>query len=219
MAQWLKTITDYDFSGIKQYAQYRDNDILTQWCNCLNDYIGNGLSKFFNTLAKNINLTDDEVGSYSFYYLRHYFGIFSGSIDLGTYVSNFYDSGYMKYESVDGEGKAFKYDDISIDASAGLAKEMDFYPIIAAISTWSLDRRHEVLNIPAIADLLQRIYRAFGQGELDLNTIKFVDTSRNLVVQLPNIAVWRFISKLSSYDLLFFNLPLDNSVRFEVITA
>lgn len=220
MAQWLKDIglTDYDFSEVKPYAQYKDIDIIHEWCDCLNTYIGNGLNTFFKTLDKNLNLTDDQVGAYSFYYLRYYFGIFSGSIDLGTYVSNFYDSGYIKYESSDEEGKPYKYDSVSVDNTGGMSSALDFYPIIAAIASWSLDRRHEVLNIPAIADLLQRISKAFGLGELDLNTVKFDDTSRNLVVTLPNVSVWRFVARLSSYDLLFFNLPICNSVQFQVAT-
>lgn len=216
MAQMLKDITDYDFTEIKPYAQYKDNDVLQEWCKCLNDFIADGLNTFFNEFKKNLNLTDEEVGAYSFFYLRYYFGIFSGSIDLGTYVSNYYDSGYIKYESTDSEGKSYKYDSSSMDNTGGMDSNVDFYPIIAAIAAWSLDRRHEVLNIPAIADLLQRISRAFKQGELDLNTVSFSDANRNLVVTLPNTAVWRFVSKLSKYDLLFFNLPICNSVQLEV---
>lgn len=219
MAKWLESITDYDFNGIKPYVQYKDVDAIHEWCDCLNEYIALGLNKFFETFAENINLTDKNVGSYSFYYLRYYFGMFSGAIDLGTYISNFYDSGYIKYESVDDDNKPYKYDSVSADNSGGMVGILDFYPIIAAIAAWSLDRRHEILNIPAIADLLQRINRAFGYDELDLNTIKFVDTDRNLVVKLPSESRWRFISRLSAYDLLFFNLPICNSVRFEVTTT
>lgn len=218
MPQWVKAITDYNFSGIKPFVQYKDIDAIQEWCECLNAYIANGLDKFWAKFKENITLTDKNVGAYSFYYLRYYFGMFSGAIDLGTYIQNFYDSGYIKYEGTDDEGQTYKYDSVSADNTGGMVGVLDFYPIIAAIAAWSLDRRHEVLNIPAIADLLKRINTAFGYDELDLNTIKFVDTSRNLVVQLPNESRWRFISRLSAYDLLFFNLPICNSVKFEVIT-
>lgn len=218
MSQWLKSSCglDYDFTDIHPYAQYREVDLIYNWCQALNSYIANGLDKFFKAYAKNLNLTDANVGAYSFYYLKNYFGMFSGALDLGSYIQNFYDSGYIKYDSYDESGKHYKYEDVSIDPLNNSSNFNGFYSVIAAIASWSLDRSHEVLNIPAIADLLKRAYKSFNGQDLDLNTIKFKDDTRNLKVILPNNAIWRFITRLSRFDLLFFNLPFDNSVIFEV---
>ena len=217
MAQWLKDIgiTDYDFNGVYPYSQYRDIAAVSDFCKYLNQYISEGLNTFFKSFATNINLRDENIGGYSFFYLMNYFGMFSGSLDLGTYVSNFYDSGYIKYESADESGKLYRYDDVSVDPIGEVSTFTGFYPVLATIASWSLDRKWEVINIPAVADLLVRVYKTFTDDELDLNTIKFEDNG-NIVVTLPNTALWRFISRLSIYDILFFNLPFDKSVRFNI---
>lgn len=220
-------ITDYNFKGLYFYHQYRDCKSLDEFATAFNQLVAQTLKDFFTDFAKNINLKSSknqqvrvEKNSYLFYYLQHYFGIFASMpyLSRASGYKNIYDSGYIKYDTEDitEPDHLYLYDD-EIKRDAGSLYQ-DFN-LTAAIFAWSLDRSHRVLNMPAIAELLQIMYKAFYQTELDLTTIKFIAKEDYLYIKLPNDSLWIFLQRLAEQDLIYLNLPFGRDVQFQIISS
>lgn len=219
-------VTDYDFDGIYLYNQYRDSKPLGEFFSAVNQYIGNMLQEFFRDFQSNINLrynADNVTGqdvvkdSYLYFYLTHYFGIFAGMPYLAkaSGYKNVYDAGYIRYDTLDPTSPAdnphnYLYDD---EVTNEYGQYTD-YNLIAAITSWTLDRSFKVCNMPAIADLLQRIHSSFYKADLDLMTIKFIPTKNYLYVSLPQDPLWTFLQQISLRDLFYLNLPFNGEIQF-----
>lgn len=219
-------VTDYDFQGLYLYNQYRDSKPLSEFCTAVNQYVGNMLQEFFRDFQANINLrynadalTGQDIikDSYLYFYLTHYFGIFTGMPFLARArgYKNLYDTGYIRYDTTDPSSPAdnphdYLYDD-EITNETGVYTD---YNLIAAITSWTLDRSFKVCNMPAIADLLQRIYSSFYKEDLNLNNIKFIPMKDYLYVALPQDPLWTFLQQLSQKDLFYLNLPFNGEVQF-----
>lgn len=217
MATWLKDVgvTDYDFKGVFEYAQYREIDVVREFNEALNSYIADGLQTFFKGFKDAIDLTTTE-SPYVDYYIIHYYGMLFSMLDVGSYVLNFYDSGYIKYESEDSQGEPYKYDDVSLfadlttDPDAQVAGD---HHITACIAQWTLDRSMEVLNIPAIWKLLDSLNRRFYGEPIDMTKVTIDASQKKLLITLPNRPLWQFLQRTANQKGEFFlNLPADNSI-------
>lgn len=225
MAQWLKDlgICDYDFVGAYPYNQYKDNEAIADMYKQFNAYIGNGLQTFFNSYKENIRFSDNTSSGYSQFYLFYYYGMYNKGATLNV-VANFYDSGFIRYESNDGNGNPYLYDDFTKPTG-----EFAFYTdqmtnkITAEMAAWSLDRRHQVFSIPVLYELFARIYNAyqpFALKPFDLNEIEIVDNGKTLDITLPNNDLWKFVQKVAmAGSNLILNIPYGNKINVYVKDA
>lgn len=223
MATWLKDlgVTNYDFRGVFEYAQYRDIDAIVDFNSALNSYLAEGLQTFFGNFKDAINLKTT-TSPYVNYYLINYYGMLFSLLDVGSYVLNFYDSGYIKYDSVDTAGDPYKYDDISLFADLSTDKDAtnnlaDYSNVTACVAQWSLDRSIEVLSIPAVWQLLENLSQVYYGESLDMSTIKMDASTKVLVITLPNRPLWQFLQRTARNTGEFFlNFPLDQSIDIQI---
>lgn len=221
MATWLKDlgVCNYDFKGIYPYNQYKDNIDIDNIFTKFNEFVGKELNTFFEAFKENTRLEFNNASGYAQFYLLYYYGIKNKGSTLNV-VPNFYDSGYIRYESNNDNGNPYRYDDYARPTDAVKYLNQMTWKITACMAAWSLDRRHQVFSIPVLFELFNRIYKVYRNSETenyDFNEIDIEDTGKTINVTLPANDLWKFVQQvaMSSSNLLL-NLPYGRKIEIFV---
>lgn len=208
----LPKISNYDYSEIHPYNQYSQCAQLTEYAQCVNDYIQDFLKRFINNFALYLNIYNKYAGDYTSFYLQNYYGLsrIPNPSTSRALAKNLYDDN----KEFDADGQVLYDDLLSDDDLNALNLSPQFF---IAVSRFRLNYSYPVLNLEAISFLLKEWYKAAENKILDLRTLKYEFNENGLKITCPDLTCWDQLRLIVRYSPDLLGLPYGNSIEINVL--
>lgn len=208
----LPQISNYDYNEVHPYNQYTQCAQLTEYAQCVNDYIYDLLKRFIDQFGRYLNIYNKTSSDYTSFYLKNYYGLSSipNPSTSRALAKNLYDDN----REFDADEDVLYDDLLSDDDLNALNLNPEFF---IAVSRFRLNYAYPVFNLEAISFLLKEWYKASERKNLDLRTLKFEFTENGLKITCPDFLCWDQLRLIVRYSPDLLGLPYGNSIEINVL--